>query len=105
MTIKDKIFDKEVIEYIADLGINTDDIDRLQKKKLKEHSISVLKEIINAIEENNFSLIKKHLVFSPAGDCMGYDNTFIDFGKVTGSTMDIEDLVYYLTGKRLDIKR
>jgi hypothetical protein len=105
MTIKDKIFDKEVIEYIADLGINTDDIDRLQKKKLKEYAISVLKEITNAIEQDNFSLIKKHLVFSPAGDCMGYDNTFIDFGKVTGSTMDIEDLVYYLTGKRLDIKR
>ena len=80
-------------------------VEKALKKKVKEHSISVLKEIINAIEENNFSLIKKHLVFSPAGDCMGYDNTFIDFGKVTGSTMDIEDLVYYLTGKRLDIKR
>ena len=104
MTIKDKIFDKEVIEYIADLGINTDSIDRLQKKKLKEYSISVLKEIINAIEKNDFSLIKKHLAYSPAGDCMGKDNAFIDFGAVTGSIMDIEDLVYYLTGERLDIK-
>jgi len=102
--MKDKIFDEDVIKYITDLGINTDSIDKLQKKKVKEHSISVLKEIINAIEENNFSLIKKHLVFSPAGDCMGKDNAFIDFGEVIGSIMDIEDLVYYLTGERLDIK-
>jgi len=102
--MKDKIFDEDVIKYITDLGINTDSIDKLQKKKVKEHSISVLKEIINAIEENNFSLIKKHLVFSPAGDCMGDDNTIINFGEVIGSIMDIEDLAYYLTGKRLDIK-
>jgi hypothetical protein len=104
MTIKDKIFDEDVIEYITDLGINTDSIDKLQKKKVKEHSISVLKEIIKAIEENDFSSIKKYLVYSPAGDCMGYNNTFINFGEVTGSNMDIEDLAYYLTNERLDIK-
>jgi hypothetical protein len=102
--MKDKIFDEEVVKYISYLGINMYSIGKLQKKKLKEYSISVLKEIINAIEKNDFSLIKKHLAYSPAGDCMGKDNAFIDFGAVTGSIMDIEDLVYYLTGERLDIK-
>lgn len=102
--MKDKIFDEDVIKYITDLGINTDNIDKLQKEKVKEYSISVLKEIINAIEKNNFSLIKKYLAYSPAGDCMGKDNAFIDFGKVTGSIMDIEDLACYLTDERLCIK-
>jgi len=102
--MKDKIFDEEVVKYISYLGINMHSIGKLQKKKLKEYSISVLKEIINAIEKNEFSLIKKHLAYSPAGDCMGKDNAFIDFGEVIGSIMDIEDLAYYLTGKRLDIK-
>ena len=70
----------------------------MQKDKIKQYAISVLNEVIEAIESNNYASIRQYLSFSPSGDCMGDDNTFIDFGGIAGYRMDIEDLFQYLSG-------
>jgi hypothetical protein len=92
----DKIFDYKIKEYLVELGMEEEQIDNLRKKKLKEYSIYVLNKVIEAIESNNIDLIEKYLDFSPAGDDMGLDNTFIDFGGISGYRMDIRELFEYL---------
>lgn len=96
---KDKIFDQEIQSYLIELGIEKEQIDKLSKKKLKEYAIFVLNKVIEAIESRNYASIKQYLSYSPAGDCMGCENTFINFGGIVYGTqedaegaMDIEAL-------------
>jgi hypothetical protein len=93
----DKIFNKEIEEYLVSLGMNIEDINKLRNKKVKEYAISILHKVIEAIESNDLDSIQEYLSYSPSGDDMGCDNTFIDFGGVAGSSMDIKDLFQYLS--------
>jgi hypothetical protein len=94
---QDKIFDEDVKSYLLELGMEEKQIYQLRKKKVKEYAIFVLNQIIEAIEDKDLKSIQKYLCWSPAGDCMGENNTFINFGKIAGWDLDIEDLFQYLT--------
>jgi hypothetical protein len=96
----DKIFDSEIKEYLIELGIEEEQVENLRKKKLKEYSIYVLNKVIEAIESNNIDLIEKYLDFSPAGDDMGRENTFIDFGGISGYRLDIRELFEWLNSQK-----
>jgi hypothetical protein len=98
--IFDKIFCEDVKHYLLDLGMKEEAVDELRVKKLKAHAISVLKEFIQAIESNDYQAIQKYLCDSPAGDnthMVGWDNTFINFGLISNSAMDIADVINYIS--------
>ena len=100
---KDRIFDEDIVSYLIELGIEKSQIAELKSKKIKEYAIFVLNKVIEAIKSNDYDSIKQYLSFSPAGDCMGCENTYIDFGGIVygtredaDQTMDIEELFYNL---------
>lgn len=93
---QDKIFDEDVKSYLLELGMEQEQIRELRKKKLKEYAIFVLNEIILAIKSNDLESIKKYVCWSPAGDCMGSENAFIDFGGITPWHLDIAALAWHL---------
>ena len=88
----DKIFENETIEYLKSFGISNDEIFKVQKDKLKKHAISVLNLAIEAIQKEDFSLIKENTFESPPGDAWGRDDTCLNFGKISGQYLNIEDL-------------
>lgn len=88
----DKIFEKETVEYLKGFGISEGEIARLQKQKLKESAISILRQVADAINKEDFLIVQNVTFFSAAGDGHGRDNTCIDFGGITGELCDIENL-------------
>jgi uncharacterized protein (UPF0297 family) len=99
----DKIFCRDVREYLIELGMEAEQIEAIRKKKIKEYAISVLNKVIEAIESEDYNSIEQYTRFSPSGDCMGDENTYIDFGGIANITLDIEELFkYYLTYENND---
>lgn len=69
--------------------LNPEELAEKQHDELKKHCIKVLQYITALIQKDEYKTIRELVKFSPAGDDMGTENHFIDFGK--GS--DIIDVV------------
>ena len=93
-----KIFDKETVNFIKDLGMSNDAIFNLQKNELKKYAIQILSLAIKAIEKEDYSLIEKDIFFSPAGDCYGREDTCLNFGGIMGQITNIEELFDIIQG-------
>ena len=89
----EKIFEKEVQEYLRTSGVSEKEINKIKFTKLKEFAINRLKTIANLIEKDKFDEIAKFTQFSPSGDDMGCDNNYIDFSEICGyGSLDILEL-------------
>ena len=65
-----------------------------QYAALKEHVIKNLKTVLEAIEDDaSYSVVEDLTSYSPAGDCMGLDNSFINFGFSEKEPLDIMEVV------------
>jgi len=78
----EKIFEKEVELYLIDFGVSEQEIAKIKYNKYKEGMLHIAKKLVKAIEECDITFIKDHLSNSPAGDCMGIENTIIDFNSI-----------------------
>lgn len=86
------------------MKVNVDNLSKLQVEFLKGHIVETLNKIINYVQEDNYDEIREMLEYSPAGDCMGRENYFINFGYL-GKTFDINDIIDMIEGlRRLDNK-
>lgn len=89
----EKIFEKEVQEYLRTSGVSEKEINKIKFTKLKEFAVKRLQNIANLIENDKFEEIPKFTAFSPAGDGMGCDNNYIDFSEIAGyASLDILEL-------------
>ena len=92
--INKKLIDSTVnITEVSDTEIN-----KIKFNAIKSAVIKRLKGIIGLIESDKYDEIKKYTAWSPAGDDMGLDNNFIDFGFVVNesSSMDIIEITNML---------
>lgn len=63
-----------------------------QHDALKTHIIAKLMNVVNLIKSEEYKKIESLTEFSPAGDCMGCDNSYINFG-FGEEPLDIHDVV------------
>lgn len=76
------------------LDTNIEQLKKDQFKALTEHVEKTLNEIVFLFKERQFTTIRERFVeYSPAGDCMGCDNSFINFAWNEGERKDIEDIL------------
>ena len=85
----DKIFEKEVQEYLKTAGVSEKEIKAIKLKQGKNAVLKLLVKIIKLIQDDNYSGVERLLEGSPAGDDTGSDNSYIDFGDCMD---DIEDI-------------
>ena len=64
-----------------------------QHAALKAHVITVLESTLNAVKDEYYSGVSKLAIYSPAGDCMGCDNHFINFGYNEKEPLDIYEVM------------
>lgn len=89
----EKIFEKEVQEYLRASGVSEKEINKIKFTKLKEFAVKRLQNIANLIENDKFEEISQFTAYSPSGDGMGWDNNYIDFSEIGGySSLDILEL-------------
>ena len=77
-----KIFDETVIKYMKECGVSDREIQKIQFKELKKHTLSKLVDIVKLIEADKYKSVLKQLNFSPAGDGYGCDNNYITFNNI-----------------------
>lgn len=75
----DKIFDSEVEKYLKESGVSEKEINKIKHKKYKENMLIVANKLVEAIEKDDFELIKHYIDESPAGDDMGVDSNILNF--------------------------
>lgn len=76
------------------LDTNIEQLKKDQFQALTEHVEKTLNEIVSLFKEKQFTTIRERFVeYSPAGDCMGCDNSFINFAWNEGERKDIEDIL------------
>lgn len=100
----EKIFDREfreaLIENLKEAGVEEKEADNIVITKyhnsLKRKAATLLRIYAKALEEENFDLIPTK--WSPAGDCIGCDNSYIDFTE-TCNLEDIGDIIDELRSK------
>jgi hypothetical protein len=64
-----------------------------QHDALKAHVITVLESTLRAVKDEYYTAVNNFAQFSPAGDCMGCDNHFINFGYNDKEPLDICDVM------------
>ncbi|KYC52642.1 MAG: hypothetical protein AMQ22_00692 [Candidatus Methanofastidiosum methylothiophilum] len=94
--MSDKIFDKEVCDYLLKFGVTNKQINDLKFSNLKQLTIDRLKIIAKLLEEEKFEDVQNHLAYSPAGDGMGDDNYYIFFYDLVDGINDLNDVCNYL---------
>ena len=100
----DKIFDPEVEKYLLECGMSQEQINKVKYTKCKENAINLLKKVITLLQNSEYEEIVELTAYSPAGDDMGCDNDYINFGSCYGTTeSDILSLCGYL--RDLNIKK
>ncbi len=52
------------------------------KERLLNDAIKILEDVKQKLIDNDYDGIEKMLEYSPAGDCMGSENHYIDFEKL-----------------------
>lgn len=62
-----------------------------QFNAVKEHAIQILEKVISHLKKDEFEEVKSMTNFSPSGDGMGCDNSFIDF-KLNSDDKDGTDI-------------
>lgn len=75
----DKIFDSEVEKYLKESGVSEKEINKIKHKKYKENMLIVANKLVEAIEKDEFNLIKHYRDESPAGDDMGINSSLLNF--------------------------
>ena len=81
------------------MGIDANNLKERQYEALKAHMLSVLNGFVKQLEADNMEACYAFLDYSPSGDCMGCENTFINF-EWKGAK---EDQYGYDAGKLLEI--
>jgi hypothetical protein len=64
-----------------------------QHDALKAHVINVLELTLKAVKDEYYTAVNNFAQFSPAGDGMGCDNYFINFGYEDNKPLDICDVM------------
>jgi hypothetical protein len=71
---------KNEVKKIMEKKVNPRELAREQYDAYQDYIIQKLKGIIEGIENGNYEdIISEDTFISPAGDCMGMDNTVINF--------------------------
>ena len=73
------IFKKGVEEYLLESGVSEKEIKGIKFKELKKDTIETLERVLRLLKEDKFDDIEDITDFSPAGDGMGCDNSYISF--------------------------
>ena len=60
------------------MDISVENLKEKQYEFLKEHTLNILEEIIDDLNNDKFDDIRKKMAFSAAGDGYGDDNYYID---------------------------
>ena len=87
VTAKKKVT-KEEIGDILNKTISPRDLAREKFEAYKDYILSILEEVKETIEENDFAKIESFCFDSPAGDGWGIDSSVINFGP-SKKEMDI----------------
>lgn len=85
------------------MKISIDNLAQKQLEFLKQHTIEILNNVAKLIEEENFEDIDWMLANSPAGDCMGEDNYFINF-SYDEYDRDISEIVHCMKSLKSKIE-
>lgn len=75
------------------MDLNIENLAKEQYNYLKDHTIKTLLNVIEDLENDNFKSLEKRLVWSPAGDGMGEDNYYINFGYKEGMETDLHEII------------
>jgi hypothetical protein len=106
----DKIFDKDVEEYLLAAGVSKLEIQKIKYKTYKQAVKKRLEDVIDLINNNDFDekSIKKYTENSYGGDYVGNENDFISFAFIDDSTnrdgIDIVRAFNYLKALKDDIE-
>lgn len=76
------------------LNTTPEELAKLQFKELKSAAIATLQKVIDQLERDRFDLVATG--FSPAGDGMGEDNSYISFKHIHPKLEDIGDVLEIL---------
>lgn len=97
-----KIFDEDVEKYLLNSGVSKKQVAGIKHKEFKKGMLEIAKKLVVAITNEDESILKDYLGFSPAGDGYGCDNSLLDFSSIQDSeskeVMDIQDAFSYLKG-------
>lgn len=63
------------------LETNPNDLAEKQETALREYAIEKLKKIADLLKWRKYDEVAEMLEVSPAGDGMGYENSYIDFSE------------------------
>ncbi len=74
---------------------NPRELAKEQAEAYLKYIVGVLEEVKESISDGDYFAVKTMTSFSPAGDCMGLDNNFINFG-FDKKPMDIIEALNYL---------
>lgn len=94
--MSEKIFDPEIEKYLLQAGVSQKEIYRMKFDAMKKDCITILERALVAFKNAPDEKIIKNLVsHSPAGDCMGTDQYFLDFADTCGNQepMDIVEAI------------
>lgn len=75
------------------MSIDTKSLSYKQHEGLKKHVLSVLKEVQNTIENEEYENIESFTFYSPAGDGHGQDSEVINFSWDKSNEQDISEVV------------
>jgi len=85
-----KIYEEGVVEYLKQAGVSDIEIARIKQQELKIMVLQTLDLVEAAIRADKYDRIPTE--FSPAGDDMGRENTYISFNR-----WDIGEVIEELT--------
>jgi len=85
----------KVMDLYELMETEPEELAQLKYEKLKEHTLRILVEIKDLIENDAFNEIRKKLIFNPAGDYMGTSHCYIDFDYGNGE-MDLNEIINLL---------
>jgi hypothetical protein len=66
-----------ILAELMDTSVKT--LAQKQRAALTSHCLAVLDLVWDALQREDYPTVRDLLSFSPAGDCMGCDNYFINF--------------------------
>ena len=89
---------KEKLKEIMTRKFDPRAIAREQHDEYRKYIVGLLKDVVEMVEDGDYRAVADMTEYSPAGDCMGCDNSFIDFGFGTGPKDILEalNLLVYL---------
>jgi len=83
---------EETLTYLRKAKVSEKEIARLQFEELYDHSMQILRDVLQCLGNKKYNDIKKMTFFSPAGDGYGLDNSCLNFGTIE-EPIDIFEMV------------